>query len=501
MLRRTSRLGLRGRIALAFLVTSVLTMAVLFAAALGAGLVQQTLSSDDGPAQVAQTARAYALQFATQPTGDLSPSHPLPIGVATDPQQRTTRDAEDGGADVLIVPYITGPLPDPRRPPTVALVTDRRGDVVATSFPARYPVGRNLAGLVPSTGAALDRALDHRATTVPGDDVDWAVAPIERDGSVIGAVYVRARTVDSADLFGSAIALFGGALGWTILIAPFAALFGVLTMRGTIRRLRRLVDAFQAVGGGDFSRRVTPHGRDEVGELQRQFNAMASELEGAVTAERELSAGNARLEERGRIARDLHDSMSQHLFALRMRLAGLAERHRADPALRPQLEELQASTELVIRQMRALLLELRPPSLEGLDLEVGLHELAATYGTRLGIAVDARVAPPPAVPAGVQETLLYIAQEALANAARHSGAGRIEVTLAAPGGGIELRVADDGRGFEPGEARGMGLQIAAERAREIGAELDVRSGPGRGTEVVASIAASHFRGSAIRSQG
>ena len=489
-------LGLRGRMALAFLVTSVGTVAVLLAIALTIGLVQQSRDVDKGPAQVEHTARVYAAQFGRVSGGRLSPAAPLPIGVAVDPQERTTRDASGGGADLLVVPYIAGPRPDEPYPLTIALVADRQGALVATSFPARYPIGRPLQALLPAAAGALGRAWQGDGTTVHGARIDWTVQPVEHAGTVVGAVYVQARRAGSADVFGSALGLFGGALTWAIVIAPFSAVFGILTMRGTIARLRHLVEAFRSVGSGDFTRRVEPHGRDEVGVLQRQFNVMAAELDHAVSAERELSAGNARLEERGRIARDLHDSMSQHLFALRMRLAGLGERHRRNGALRRQLEELQAATELVIRQMRAMLLELRPPSMEGLDLEMGLHELGATYGSRLGIDVEMRIDAPP-LPADVQETMLYIAQEALSNAARHSGAGRVEITVAVVDGRVELRVVDDGHGFLLDEARGLGLQIAGERAREIGADLTVRSRPGHGTEVEASL----YRGSEIRSPG
>jgi signal transduction histidine kinase len=278
-----------------------------------------------------------------------------------------------------------------------------------------------------------------------------------------------------------------------LVIAPIGATVGVLTMRGTVRRLGVLLDASRALAGGDFSRRVEPEGADEVSELQRQFNAMAGQLQGALQAQQDLAAQNVRLEERSRIARDLHDSVSQDLFSLRMRLAGLALRYTDDPGLRQQLSALSTNANDAIRQMRGLLLELRPPSIEGLELGAGLRELVETYGTRLDIAMEARIDSVP-LTTRAQDALLRIAQEALANAARHSGADHVEVRLRAADGTVELLIHDNGRGFEPASTRtGLGLELVRERVQEIGGVLRLDSRPERGTSLLVIVPVEESR--------
>jgi signal transduction histidine kinase len=268
-----------------------------------------------------------------------------------------------------------------------------------------------------------------------------------------------------------------------LVVAPMGAGFGVLTMRGTVHRLQKLLAATRALAEGDFSRRVEPRGGDEVAELQRQFNAMAEQLQAALRAQQELTARNVRLEERGLIARDLHDSVSQHLFSLRMRLAGLGVRHADDAALREQLSSLSAIADEVIRQMRSLLLELRPPSMEGLDLAAGLRELAEAYGSRLDIAVQVRI-DSVTLTTGAEHALLRVAQEALANAARHSGGDHVQVGLRTVDGTVELRVVDNGHGFEVAADRhGLGLKLIDERVRDLGGRLKLESGPERGTSL------------------
>lgn len=272
-----------------------------------------------------------------------------------------------------------------------------------------------------------------------------------------------------------------------LVVAPIGATVGVLTMRGTVTRLAMLLEASRALAQGDFSRRVEPRGSDEVTELQRQFNAMAEQLEDALNRQRKLTAENVRLEERSRIARDLHDSVSQDLFSIRMLLAGLGVRHADDRELSAQLAALNTSANDSIRVMRALLLELRPPTLDGLDLAAGLHELAETFGSRLEINVQAHV-DEVSLGAPAEQALLRVAQEALANAARHSGADRVDLGLTARDGIVQLRVTDNGRGFAPEtERRGLGLRIVEERVRDLDGDLRLESGPGRGTDLIVTV--------------
>jgi signal transduction histidine kinase len=122
-------------------------------------------------------------------------------------------------------------------------------------------------------------------------------------------------------------------------------------------------------------------------------------------------------------------------------------------------------------------------------LRAFVHE----WSERHGIPAELEASPAGPLPAPVSEAQLRAAQEALTNVARHAGAGAVRVSLAGNDAGMELRVADEGKGFDPGRpGGGEGLAIMAERARAVGATVEVGSRPGAGTEVVA-------RWSALRS--
>lgn len=262
-------------------------------------------------------------------------------------------------------------------------------------------------------------------------------------------------------------------------LAPVGALLGVLTMSSWDGRIAGMVEASRALASGDLSRRVQPHGYDEVAALQRQFNLLAAHLQTA--------ADHARIAERHRIARELHDSVSQELFSLRMELAGLEAGLAPDASLRPRLDRLGRSLSETIRRLRALLLDLRPTSPAHAHLPDALRQLAASYRLRLGLHVDMHLPPRwSPLPDHLEHHLLRIAHEAVANAARHSGARHVELALLTTGHRLCLRVSDDGRGFDPaadGTHTGLGLLLLRERAAAIGGQLRIQTAPGRGTRV------------------
>jgi signal transduction histidine kinase len=141
--------------------------------------------------------------------------------------------------------------------------------------------------------------------------------------------------------------------------------------------------------------------------------------------------------------------------------------------------------------MRALLLELRPTPLEHLDLAGALRELAGGYGERLGLTVTVE-AQSVALDAKREHALLRIAQEALANAARHSNATRVALCLAGDGDTVHLTIADNGDGFAAADgsvSHGLGLRIMRERVAELDGTLVVTTAPGEGARIAVAIPA------------
>jgi signal transduction histidine kinase len=222
----------------------------------------------------------------------------------------------------------------------------------------------------------------------------------------------------------------------------------------------------------------------ELIELLAPHAAVAMENARLHERSRELSI----VEERNRLARELHDSLVQKLFGvvLAAQSAGtLLERDSG--AARDQVERVGELAQEAVAELRSIVFQLRPAEIETEGLGAALRNhvdvLREAYGTDISLELKGA----PRLRPGVDEEVFRIAQESLQNALRHSQAERIDVRLDEDAGGLRLVVADDGVGFEPGEAalrsRRLGLTSMEERAREIDGRLAIESAPGRGTTV------------------
>jgi signal transduction histidine kinase len=223
---------------------------------------------------------------------------------------------------------------------------------------------------------------------------------------------------------------------------------------------------------------------EDVTAIQIISDQLAVAIENARLAERGQQL--AVLEERRRLARELHDSVTQSLFSMSLLAQALPDLWEIDRAeARAGLGQIREMTRAALAEMRALLFELRPAGLGQQGLAYALREHATTIERRAGIAVIVDAARDPALPEPVEQAFFRIAQEALANVARHARARRVQVTLRGPAP-ARLAIADDGQGFtieQAGEGR-FGLISMRERAAAVGARLRVRSAPGQGAEVI-----------------
>jgi PAS domain S-box-containing protein len=196
------------------------------------------------------------------------------------------------------------------------------------------------------------------------------------------------------------------------------------------------------------------------------------------------------LEERQRLARELHDSVSQALYGIGMGASTARELLARDPAqAAAPLDYVISLTEAGMAEMRALIFELRPDSLEKEGLVAALRNQAAALRARHGLEVQAEFCEEPALPFEVKEALYRIAQEALHNTVKHAQANVVEIRLDDCEGQITLEVQDDGVGFDPGaEYPGhLGLHSMRERAARLGGALEIESEAGRGTRLRACI--------------
>lgn len=191
--------------------------------------------------------------------------------------------------------------------------------------------------------------------------------------------------------------------------------------------------------------------------------------------------------ERERLARELHDAVTQTLFSATLiaeALPDVWDRHPEEG--RRGLEELRYLTRGALAELRAMLLELRPAALVERPLGDLLRHLTRAMAGRIQVPINLEVEGECMLPPRVQVALYRITQEALNNIVKHAGAGQVLVSLRCQPGLANLRIEDDGCGFDPGGILPdrMGLSIMRERAEGIGAVCEIRSRPGQGTLVV-----------------
>jgi signal transduction histidine kinase len=190
--------------------------------------------------------------------------------------------------------------------------------------------------------------------------------------------------------------------------------------------------------------------------------------------------------ERQRLARDLHDSVSQLLYSMTL-FARAGEEALTDNdavRLKRNLDQLQASSTQAFREMRSLLYELQPPALEETNLADVLAGRFDSVERRLGIRVDYQADAAFKTHGETERELYYVITEALNNSLKHAEATQLEVKLMSEGNHLAVRIADNGRGFAQQPAtKGMGMGSMRERIESLGGRFDIRSVLNKGTTV------------------
>jgi len=198
----------------------------------------------------------------------------------------------------------------------------------------------------------------------------------------------------------------------------------------------------------------------------------------------------AALEERNRLARELHDSVSQALYGIALGTRTAQTLLDRDPAaLREPLDYVLSLAEAGLSEMRALIFELRPEMLENEGLTVALKSQAASLQARHGLDVRLELCVEPDIALAAKEALYRIAREALHNIVKHARARQVTLRMARCDDGVALEIADDGAGFDPGDSfpGHLGLRSMRERAAHLNGTFQVESAPGQGTRIAVSV--------------
>jgi signal transduction histidine kinase len=327
---------------------------------------------------------------------------------------------------------------------------------------------------------------DHRLTVSGG--YGFADAPLSRKAWTARSISLDDLPGGEALLAGRPVVQPDARAAWEAspVMADFAATLAGMDWRGAVY----VPLTWEGRGLGVFGVYL-PAGVPEPSEAELAFyTVLADQAAVAVT--------NARLAasiERSRLARELHDSVSQALFSMTMhvRAAQLsmarAEVDEASP-LGGSIAQLAELVHGALAEMRVLIFELRPGALaeEGLVAALRKQGAAVTARERVAITVEAPDQGLDLV-AGVEEHLYRIVSEALHNIAKHAGAAGAIVRVTTDAGILRVTVSDNGAGFVPETAHAghLGLSTMAERAAAIGADFTIDSAPGAGTTVALSL--------------
>src|SRR5512133_3128503 len=502
--RMRGRWGLQAKMTASYVLVTA-AVVVLVEAVAAVLVLPGLVSGADRATRVQLLAGDYAAMVAQQSStlGRLPTARELRLNQAALglPPGQGRRSAD--GAEVALP---AGPAVVPVRRPPLVLLLAPDGRVVASSTPARYPVGGRVGD--PGMGALPAQVRTQPPSVwgkrdgltpapTPAGKVLWAAAPVvdlrgldkgakpSPLSDLLGVVYVQvpatAKLADEPSWWNA----LGPQLrvGLLVLAAaiPVGLVFGWLSTRRLVGRLRRLAATTVAVAQGDYQQRVAVSGADEVAGLEANLNRMAARLDAAMATQRQLAEAG----ERARIARELHDAISQDLFSLRLLAGGLRKALPASSPLQAQVTTMERTADQTMQEMQALLLELRPVALDDAGLIPALEELCGAYRERLGMAIDADLEPVQLAPPA-EHAVLRVVQEALANAVKHAQPTRIRLRLHPQDGRVAVSVTDDGGGFDPQLAEqrhGLGLGLMRQRVAELGGTFQLDSTPGQGTTV------------------
>ncbi len=267
-------------------------------------------------------------------------------------------------------------------------------------------------------------------------------------------------------------------------VSLVGALFGSLMSHWFVRRFMKVTRATSSWSQGDFSLVITDRSVDEFGVMTRQLNQMARELECLIRERQDM----AMLEERNRVARDLHDSLKQQIFASIMQVWSVQALLDTNiSAVREQLGIIEQLLEQAQQELSVLIHQLRPVILADRRFSEALQGYCMQWAQRQNIVLDLDLAEVD-LSLSAEETLFRITQEALANVARHSKASLVQVQLTDQQEQVVLSITDNGQGFDLEQVRdgGIGLHSMRERMDMLGGTLSVISQCGHGTSICAT---------------
>ena len=352
------------------------------------------------------------------------------------------------------------------------VLASNQTNIIAENIPLLTSISSEEADLLSRT---KDINIDATEMYYFNDKNELSIAVPIFDGEVlVGTIFARLTPITFLETLQLGLEAFIPSILFFFIIAGFIGIFfGLIMARWITRRLNRLSNAATAWGNGDFSASVKDNTGDEISDLADGLNHMSMELQNMMEARQELAA----FEERNRLARELHDSVKQQVFAITMTLGAAKLQWKENPD--QAYHELESANQLARQaqgELSTLIHTLRPIQLEDQGLVEALREHIHDWEKRSKIPTIFQVEGSGSVSKETEQALFRITQEALSNINRHSGATAASVLLHFNAARLVMEIIDNGRGFDTTrEHKGIGLHSMQERIHAQGGLLEALS--------------------------
>ncbi len=366
------------------------------------------------------------------------------------------------------------------------LILSTDGRILADNFAESSP-----ALPLDSFNANADPSVTHYDTIADGSVGQAAV--LANDGTIAGWVYYRVPNDVDFLLKDTARSVTLAAFGAALIAILVSGVVGGWLARYIARRLNALSAASAAFADGDFGQRVTPTGNDDIARLGVQFNQMADQIGRQMEDLRLLATEKAQfaaLEERNRLARELHDAIKQQLFGLELTVGSVQQLLEKNPARAAgRLAQMSGMVQQIQAEMDGIIKQLRPSSLGDDGLAAAVRELCADWQEQTAVSITLTIKQARSLPLTVEHALYRVTQETLNNIARHARASAVTVELIYDETAVSLRIRDNGIGFRTGEQPSghFGLANMKHRINALNGRLKINSQERHGTTVIVVI--------------
>ena len=370
-------------------------------------------------------------------------------------------------------------------------ITDENGIIQASSNLEIFPADNNIFNVLsPLEAGYLTDVFDQELFTNPqyiyeDSKTLYLVVPLVERLQLEGVIYLRIYSPSFTEILSHSLEVFLPRIPILLLVSGIIGfLFGFLSARSITRRLDLVTKIAKQWGQGDFSARINEKQIDEVGQLTHDLDQMANSFEKLLHSKEQL----AMLEERNRLARDLHDSVKQQLFAVNMTLASVKAlwTKNRDQAYE-RLEVSRKLSQQAQDELSDLIRTLRPLELTEDPLMVAIQKYLEDWKRQTHIVAVLEQDGEGRLPAETEQSIYRIFQEALSNIARHSNATAISLSFSFTDDKMEIVIHDNGSGFDIRDVkRGIGLNSMKERAENCGGYFELNSSK-NGTKIKISI--------------